>query len=914
MELRIIHTEKAEGIIAGAFIPGADAASWLMEIADWQVPVTLLRCYVMPISMSDNNPGGLFVIFNHKTPTAHTVRFAYTCVTENVFIPVDAELAPACNMTELKRLAVWDVQVFHPVIGMVGFEKADEVKLSSLIKPISEKKANWNYAHPPLAGRPPLQYIGLEPMPPMPNLLDSLAGDIGSLALDQGILDEEVYSSHRSDWPAKEVFAALLIIGGIILAVVILMSGGISHGGLFTPIVLLLFYAMKNLGNSPSTPSPPRKGGISYNLQQQRERELNRLINLFDSNADEALQYAIPLNSPYLNRGTATPSARLGQRDTNFNLGKLGGGRPGDTWNGGNFTVTLQQRYQQAANTAIASGDFKRAAYIYAHLLGSFSLAANVLKQGKCYYEAGVLFRDHIKNQSEAAGCFGESGYFSEAVEIYVNLKQHEKAAELYRLMGQETEAVKYYRTVIDEKLAANDYLRAADISLKHLDDRKEALAQLMRGWHVGNEQAKCLTTYLQLFTEPGGEDRQLNDVVKSVYNTDVPLSKKTSFLIILGDLQKQYPEKLKDGVMPIVYDVINTQLQYGDTEALTLMPQFIAKDALLKTDTRRFINKNIKTQRELKKVNYINLHAGTTCICALSYHDQLIGLGIKDQELQLFRVNQQNKIEYQFLYREHPQAGPVTLLSEPAYTDQVFIVGASIPANIDIVLDTVQSTFDSGFRLRSLNWLNTNYIACYINQQNGLSALHNSPTGVYLAHYDFDGQLLSQFNCMLNDQVFTTAGIGLRPTTLFCRDGYYYFHMDNILMCFDHEGNGIYLEMENSIIALSANEPNNESEIAVLTTTGCQVVKLTNKKLEPVGTLFGKELEATHVKLLPGKKLAMATGRWVTIFDTTTETPVKRNIIQAEDEVIQLLTAPKRSQLGLISRRLAIYDLDNEQ
>src|SRR6185312_14642669 len=51
--------------------------------------------------------------------------------------------------------------------------------------------------------------------------------------------------------------------------------------------------------------------GINESLQNARDRELNRLLHMLETNADEGLKFALPLEGD-ANRGLTTPGANLG--------------------------------------------------------------------------------------------------------------------------------------------------------------------------------------------------------------------------------------------------------------------------------------------------------------------------------------------------------------------------------------------------------------------------------------------------------------------------------------------------------------------------------------------------------------------------------------------------------------------------
>ena len=73
---------------------------------------------------------------------------AYTCLANQLYIPVHAELYPPVSSTELQKILLWQVQFFHPTIGLVGFEKKDRLNIADLITITEPVNQSWYFAHP----------------------------------------------------------------------------------------------------------------------------------------------------------------------------------------------------------------------------------------------------------------------------------------------------------------------------------------------------------------------------------------------------------------------------------------------------------------------------------------------------------------------------------------------------------------------------------------------------------------------------------------------------------------------------------------------------------------------------------------------------------------------------------------------
>src|SRR5207237_702591 len=87
-------------------------------------------------------------------------------------------------------------------------------------------------------------------------------------------------------------------------------------------------------------------------LEAARQKQLARLLKMLKENPDEGLKFALPLVASG-HRGVAPPSAHLSERDVNFDLSRLSGGRAADAWSAPEHVQqVLRQEYRNAANRA----------------------------------------------------------------------------------------------------------------------------------------------------------------------------------------------------------------------------------------------------------------------------------------------------------------------------------------------------------------------------------------------------------------------------------------------------------------------------------------------------------------------------------------------------------------------------------
>ncbi|RKR81826.1 hypothetical protein BDD43_1984 [Mucilaginibacter gracilis] len=905
MQLKLRYNEHSKRPLAGAFLQGASPAGWFRELDTWKVDLNGLRCYVLPQGIHDDSGSGLFVIFGTQQPPAALVRYPYGRMTDKLYLPVQADLWPVTGADELKALLLWDIQVFHPNIGLVGFESKDEVKLTDFVHLSAPRPSDWSFAHPGLTPAPVLQQIGLKVEDEPESVMEAIKEDVGSKSLDQipsADPDEtalQKYGKQATNWLAQL---------GLYMLLLLALIGKI----IFAPLSWFFSGAFPRSGSS---------GGLLHKIEQwvgqkladiekQRDTELKRLMDLFDKNSDEALQYAIPLSSPYLNRGSAPQSGKLTRRQTQFNLRNLGGGRRVDGWDLSNYNAQLRARYIKTANEAVEQGNFKRAAYIHAHLLGDFYTAANVLQQGKMYREAAALYRDHLKNERMAAECLEKGGLLEEAIPIYLQLNNLEKAGDLYLMIGREEKAEACYREKVTEFRQAKDYQKAAVLTLDKLKQKKEAESLLLEGWADTGQPEACLSAYLELRHDD--EHGQLAQEVRQVYAQHVPRLKKTSFLTVLAEMNRRYPEaQLNETSLGIAYEIIHQQVESGDTSGLKMMSSFLPEDRLLNADTNRFIQHRLQLPPVYTKPDYIQLRNNTNWYAIMTYHDQLMAIGQQQGDLHYFRGNWEGKQTYQYLFKVGYNDSPLALLADPALSDQVLIVGEKISTHTNQQLGAY-SYFEREAVLQTLDFLPEAALGCCLNVENGVSVLHFTIHGLQLSHFNRTGALLRTIDIGMMDERVNPGQNGFDPSAMVWRKGHFYYAKGEILLRISPEGQTEALSIGAQILKSTVTGPHTALKIALLTTEGSVLVTPTLKGIGVASGFFGQDIEGQDIRLMTDNRLVVAGGKRAGVFDISKENPTPEGLIDTENTIIAIVAIPKRHHCAFLEYdgRVSVYRL----
>jgi hypothetical protein len=336
-------------------------------------------------------------------------------------------------------------------------------------------------------------------------------------------------------------------------------------------------------------------GPLSRAFQAQRDRELDKLLQLLESNPEEGLRYALPIGGSQNNRGAASPGNVLPARNTDFQLGNaLGGGQPADPWViSWETTKKLREHYQRLAEREAQLGRYRRSAYIYAQLLGDLAAAASKLEAGRHFREAGILYRDRLQAPFKAAACFKRAGHFREAVELYEAHKQYEEAGDVWRELGRQKEAQAAYRRAVAERIAADNRTAAADLLEAKLDDPEAALEVLHDGWVRSMQARFCLKAEIALLCKLE-RHQAAADRLHALHTSDETNERLVQVAETAVEVAESYPvldvrrRAVEIGVRLIGRTLPDASLVDGG-RLLGFLPRLHPGDKLLPRDASRF-------------------------------------------------------------------------------------------------------------------------------------------------------------------------------------------------------------------------------------------------------------------------------------------------------------------------------------
>jgi tetratricopeptide (TPR) repeat protein len=688
-------------------IPDEDPREWLDELTGWQVPLADVKLHIVPRGRNDLTPQGLLAVppagvqphvsprcFPYASP-GQSSRHAPSAVLplpENqgfraggarslparmgvrLYVPVDARFDPEVSESELAELLGEGTFVWHPAVGLVGYESHDVLHVCDLLAPPLEQPVDWGQAQPGMAFSRRLLAVELDDPPRAEQVLQAGRDDIGTQAPEIERLPPSP-DEPADDVPSRAARSARRSLARAVRW----LTGLVPHTG-----------TARTWINDVEDWAERQLGAIQSALDASRHREIVRLLGLLESNPDEGLRFALPL-ADLGHRGVAPPSGRLGRRNVDFNLNRLGGGHAGDAWYlPWDYHQRLITRYRDLAAREIRLGRHRRAAYIYAELLGDLPAAANTLASGGHWREAAVLYRQRLNNPAEAARCLERGGLWAEAIALYEELREYEQAGDLYLRLEQHDSARRSYRLAVEKLQSSGNHLAAARLLDEKLRAPDEALAELDLGWRTSSQATQCLQESFALRARLGRHEESRRRVLLLREPSQAP--RVLELLEVLPDLATGYPD---DAVRSAAADTTRVVSSRALPQATPLAADRIVsavarlapEDRLLRRDCRRYLAPRSRPapppvrkpppRSAARLLREIALPSGVDWKAAIPAGEAFYAAGYKENHVFLVRGDWQGKI--QSISRPAPgnaavSSHPISLGIDPSYAPPLYL------------------------------------------------------------------------------------------------------------------------------------------------------------------------------------------------------------------------------------------------
>lgn len=577
MELRINPHHKNNFPIGGMLIKHRSVKHWLVEIQRMHFSLEHIQIYPIPDTTA-NSIWGCLVIYSGKIDT-HVLGKNELCqrVSSNFFIPEKTTLYPALTDKELEALFVSTKHILHPDFGMV--ELADVFDVSSFID-LPETN--------PVVVTVPEQGVFI------PGAIQSF--QVKSLSPEEVLknLEENVFPKKESLKEEPLTFVEKVKLGFYKL---LFSKGGIvpvksnstvyenqkeskPSDGLFSKLESWLQQSMSNNRWS-------KKMHQDFeDLEKRNQKQIDKLMDLFKNNPEEALKYAIPLDGEGTGRGGDQSSFDLTKRWMSFSWMQRDGSNvqsSGGSIDLGDSYYDLQRQYYKAAEDMLAKKDYQKAAFIYLKLLKNYASAAEALESGKYYQEAATIYVKHANNKMKAAECYEHGNMTDEAIQLYKELNENEKVGDLYVTLNKHKDANRYYEKVVDDYKLRNQYVKASLIYKNKIKNTSDAQSLLLDGWRSNRDASNCLNNYFANIPDI----KTLKHELYAVYHNDVTEQNSELFLTVIQHEYKKGTE-LAEPTREIAYEIVAKNIE-ANPSIVSLLRGFNKDDKQLIKDTMRY-------------------------------------------------------------------------------------------------------------------------------------------------------------------------------------------------------------------------------------------------------------------------------------------------------------------------------------
>lgn len=563
MQLQVKPHHTNHFPLQGLLIKGHELHHWLKELQRFKVDLQQVSVYAIP-GTTANSTWGCFVPLPSNQWTEQPLNANEPCqfLYNALYIPQYATIFPMINAAEAAKLFNGTPYILHPDFGLAALDAPinwSEAILLNPAKAISSK--------PPIAGAfipQKIKRLEIKTLPP----------------------EEVLKAMEETAFPKKEQFKdePLSLAEKIKLGLLrtLLKPGKNTSTGKEKSA---LMKALEKL-----LPESKLFNQLEQDLEALEKRnrtEMEKLMDLFKKNPEEALKFAIPLDADGTGRGGNLGQFEMSKRWNDFNLfGNSGNYGTGNSMMGLDAYQRLQHQYTATANELIRHKNYEKAAFVYMKLLKNHFMAAKTLEDGKLYPEAASVYLKYVQNKQKAAECYEKGQMHTDAIELYKELKQNEKAGDLYLLQQKKKEAFEQYHFVADEYIEAGKYVKASLLYRHKMNDAAPAQELLLKGWRNNKDAFNCINNYFQHIEEP----KLLMQAIEQVYEKDTNDHNKPAFLSALKYEHKK-GEDLAERTREMAYEIV-ADLAPANPEIVAELKNFNTDKSLVK-DVARY-----KTQR----------------------------------------------------------------------------------------------------------------------------------------------------------------------------------------------------------------------------------------------------------------------------------------------------------------------------
>lgn len=589
---RVSYRCQTANEISAWFIPGGNVDSWVDEISNWNVPHHDIEILVVPRSKSDLSAAGMLAV-GPVPPSEQVSSFCvpYKSYLEQVFVPIDAELFPFVGKTELARLIVKEnTYIWHPTIGLVVAGADEKLSVSDLLVSPNVSDHSWDGAREGVVFSSRISFVKALVNPSVADVLRDGRDDIGEKAEDlKNIPKPRDGAGNRiseSDL-ANQMLRPFAHLAKFV-------SGMVPEGGSHRTV----FNSMQDWANRVLN-------NASESLLRRRNKELFRLMKMLEDDPDNGLKFALPMSGGG-GRGLAPPGGSLSRNVTDFNLKSLfGGSGPTDYWDiPHEVRMRMHRQYRELAQREMNLGRYRRAAYIYAHLLGDYSASARALEEGHHFREAAVLYRERLQNIPRAIECLQSGGLWTEAIELCIEKERWEQAGDLYLAIEREEKAAECFDTAATNATQSGMFVEASRIYETKMHDVDRAIETLRIGFPNQHKVVPCVREMLRIQQE-NARNEETRDLLRSFCEESENSTIHSGVIELISGTAVDHPDALirncaHDTTTRIVSRMLKRDASQNVPRMLSAIARLAPRDKILRRDCSRFPNSELRLKRNV--------------------------------------------------------------------------------------------------------------------------------------------------------------------------------------------------------------------------------------------------------------------------------------------------------------------------
>lgn len=579
MELSIKPSPINRYPLQGILIRDASAEAWLRAIKAMNLALTDIRIFPVP-GITANSIRGCLVLCHGKIDQ-HLAGKHELCqlVTSKLLIPERSTLQPALSIQEIEKLFPQQVHVFHPEFGLA--ELSEELDLKALLAEPELRSYHVTRPEKPVFIPGQVKSFQVKPLPPeevLKQMEENLFPQSEELPKEELTPMERARLSFYEFLYGKDKDSSAT--GKDKDAKPMNATEGEGHSRLGEALGRMLDSII------------PQNSRLSERMQKdfdelkrRNQEEIEKLMELFRNNPEEALKYAVPLDDNNSARGGESMEFNLSKRWSDFSLANMhvGSGSGSGSIDLSEHYQRLQQQYNETAEDLIKKKEYHKAAFVYMKLLKNIHKAAGTLEEGKLYQDAATVWLKHANNKQKAAECYEKGRMIDDAIDLYKELKQDEKVGDLYVSINKRKEANIHYELVVDDYRTKDQYLKAAIIYREKMLNAPGSQDLLLEGWRKEKDAFNCLNNYLSNI----GDVKALKQEIQTIYTKEMTERNSPVFLQVIKHEYHKHKE-LEEPIREMAYEIVASQMAHHKT-IVNELKEFNKSDKEIHKDLMRF-------------------------------------------------------------------------------------------------------------------------------------------------------------------------------------------------------------------------------------------------------------------------------------------------------------------------------------